>query len=157
MIPNSIVYDLAILGGGPAGVAAGVYASRKRLKTIFITESFGGQSIVSAGIENWIGTINISGEELAKNLEAHLRAYAKNIVDIVTAERVAVVAKTNAGFSIKTESGKEYTATTVLVTTGSRRRKLEVPGAALYENKGITYCATCDGPLFSGRDVVVVG
>lgn len=157
MTPNSAPYDLAIIGGGPAGVAAGVYASRKRLKTIFITESFGGQSIVSSGIENWIGTITISGEELAKNFESHLRAYASDVVDIVTAERVASVEKSDQNFLIKTQSGKEFLARTVLATTGSRRRKLEIPGAAEYENKGITYCATCDGPMFSGRDVVVVG
>ena len=71
-----MIYDLAIIGGGPAGVAAGVYASRKRLKTVFITKDFGGQSIDSLGIENWIGTVKISGTDLAKNLEKHLRAYA---------------------------------------------------------------------------------
>ncbi len=76
------MYDLAIIGGGPAGIAAGVYASRKKLKTIFLTKDWGGQSIVSAGIENWIGTINISGEDLAKNLKAHLLAYASPSVDI---------------------------------------------------------------------------
>jgi alkyl hydroperoxide reductase subunit F len=150
-------YDLAILGGGPAGVSAGVYASRKRLKTVFITESFGGQSVVSSGIENWIGTINIPGEKLAKDLEAHLRAYAADIVDIKTGELVENVSKTDKGFLVKTKSGKEFTAKTVLVTTGSRRRKLEIPGAEQYDNKGLTYCATCDGPLFSGKDVVVVG
>ncbi len=151
------MYDLAILGGGPAGVAAGVYASRKRLKTVFITESFGGQSIVSSGIENWIGTINIPGEKLAKDLEAHLRAYAGDIVDIKTGELVANITQSEGGFTIKTQGGKELTAKTVLVTTGSRRRKLEIPGAETYDNKGLTYCATCDGPLFSDRDVVVVG
>jgi len=150
-------YDLAILGGGPAGVSAGVYASRKRLKTVFITESFGGQSVVSSGIENWIGTINIPGEKLAKDLEAHLRAYAADIVDIKTGELVENVSKIENGFLVKTKSGKEFTAKTVLVTTGSRRRKLEIPGAEQYDNKGLTYCATCDGPLFSGKDVVVVG
>ena len=150
-------YDLAIIGGGPAGVAAGVYASRKRLKTIFITESFGGQSIVSAGIENWIGTVNISGEELAKNLKEHLLHYAAGIVDVKEGQQVESVIKSGDGFEIKASGNQSYSAKTVLVTTGSRRRKLEIPGAETYENKGITYCATCDGPLFSGRDVVVVG
>jgi len=81
-----MIYDLAIIGGGPAGVAAGVYASRKRLKTIFITKDWQGQSAVSEGIENWIGTIKISGIELSNNLEKHLRAYAEGIVDIKTGE-----------------------------------------------------------------------
>jgi len=79
-----MIYDLTIIGGGPAGVGAGVYASRKRLKTLFLTESFLGQSNVSDGIENWIGTIKISGVDLSKNLEAHLRAYAGDMVDIKT-------------------------------------------------------------------------
>jgi NADH-dependent peroxiredoxin subunit F len=145
------MYDLAIIGGGPAGVAAGVYASRKRLKTLFITETFGGQSIVSDGIENWIGTIKISGNDLAKALETHLRAYAADIVDIKTGERGEKVEKTATGFSITTNKGS-YQAKTILVATGSHRRQLQVPGAAEFEHKGLTYCATCDGPL-----VVVIG
>ena len=86
-------YNLLIVGGGPAGVAAGVYASRKQLRTLFATESFEGQSSVSEGIENWIGTIKISGMDLAKSLENHLRAYAKDIVDIKTHSRVTQIKK----------------------------------------------------------------
>ncbi len=155
------MYDLAIIGGGPAGVAAGVYASRKRLKTVFITKDFLGQSNVSEGIENWIGDIKIPGGELSKKLEAHLRAYAGDIVSIKTGELVQTITKGTAAadnktFSIKTEKN-EYLAKTILITTGSFRRKLEVPGAATYDNKGLTYCATCDGPLFADQDVLVVG
>jgi alkyl hydroperoxide reductase subunit F len=151
-----MIYDLAILGGGPAGVAAGVYASRKRLKTVLITESFGGQSIDSTGIENWIGTINIPGTQLAEDLKKHLLAYAKDSVDIHEGERVTLVSKTDSGFSIQTNNGT-YDAKTVLVTTGSSRRKLDIRGAKEFENKGITYCASCDGPLFSDQDVMVIG
>lgn len=151
-----MLYDLAIIGGGPAGVAAGVYASRKRLKTVFITKDWGGQSTVSEGIENWIGTVKISGIDLAKNLEAHLRAYADDIVDIRAGEMVAEVRKEDEGFVVKTDAG-EYSAKTVLVTAGSSRRKLEVPGAEKLEHKGITYCASCDGPLFADLDVAVIG
>lgn len=151
-----MIYDLAILGGGPAGVAAGVYASRKRLKTVFITESFGGQSIDSTGIENWIGTISIPGAQLAEDLKKHLYAYAKDVVDIHEGERVTLVSKTENGFSVQTNAGT-YEAKTVLVTTGSSRRKLDIPGAKEFENKGITYCASCDGPLFSDQDVMVIG
>lgn len=150
------MYDLAILGGGPAGVAAGVYASRKQLKTIFITETFGGQSIVSDSIENWIGTTSLSGAKLAQDLEDHLRAYAEDFVDIKTGERAENVEKIEGGFKVKTAAG-EYEAKTVLVATGSHRRKLDVPGAAEFENKGITYCASCDGPIFKDKDVVVIG
>ena len=155
-IPLLMIYDLAIVGGGPAGVAAGVYAARKRLKTVFITKDFEGQSFVSDGVENWIGTIKIPGPELADNLQKHLEAYKGDVVDIQEGEYVTGLEKSTKGFSIKTES-KSFEAKTVLITAGSRRRKLDVPGAAEYENKGITYCASCDGPMFSGKDVVVVG
>lgn len=150
------MYDLAIIGGGPAGVSAGVYAARKRLKTVLITDSFGGQSTESACVENWIGTVTITGTELGKALEAHLRAHASDIVDIKTNERVESISKMNDGFEIKTPKGS-YAAKTVLIATGSTRRKLAIPGAAEFENKGITYCASCDGPLFSGQDVAVIG
>src|SRR3989344_2235286 len=157
------MYDLAIIGGGPAGVAAGVYAARKRLKTIFITEFFGGQSTESAGVENWIGTKKISGIDFGKALEEHLRSYAGDSVEIKTGIKVAhLEAEPPSGgstskFLIKTSDGTSYTAKTVLITTGSTRRKLEIPGAKELENKGITYCASCDGPLFAGQDVAVIG
>lgn len=152
-----MTYDLAIIGGGPAGVAAGVYASRKRLKTIFITESFGGQSAVSEGIENWIGTIKISGNDLAKSLESHLRAYAGDVVTIHTGQKVKTLDDISDHIRITTEKGNLYEAKAVLITTGSTRRKLDIPGAAEFEHKGITYCASCDGPLFSDQDVTVIG
>lgn len=148
-----MIYDLAIIGGGPAGVAAGVYAARKQLKTIFITKDWNSQSTVSEGIENWIGTIKIPGADFAKSLEAHLRAYAGNFVDIKVGESVE---KIDRGFKITTNKGS-YEAKTVLITTGSFRKKLDVPGADKFEHKGLTYCASCDGPLFNGQDVVVVG
>ncbi len=151
-----MIYDLTIIGGGPAGVAAGVYASRKKLKTLFITENFQGQSTVSEGIENWIGTVKISGAELSKNLESHLRAYAGDVVDIKQGVRVSKITKNGDGFSV-TLNNETLESKTILITTGSQRRKLEVPGAAEFDNKGLTYCATCDGPLFSDQDVVVVG
>lgn len=151
------MYDLTIIGGGPAGVAAGVYASRKRLKTLFITKDFLGQSSVSDGIENWIGTVKIPGTELSKNLENHLKAYAADIVDIKSGELCENITKDASGsFSIKTNKGT-YSSKTILITTGSARRKLEVPGADRLEHKGLTYCATCDGPLFADQDVIVVG
>jgi thioredoxin reductase len=149
------MYDLAIIGGGPAGVAAGVYAARKRLKTLFIAETFGGQSIDSLDIQNWIGTPHVPGPELAKLLEAHLREYAADVVDIKL-ERATKVAKSTTGFLITTSAGS-YEAKTVLVATGGSRKKLEVPGAAQFEGKGVVYCASCDGPLFAGQDTVVVG
>jgi alkyl hydroperoxide reductase subunit F len=151
-----MIYDLAIIGGGPAGVAAGIYAARKRLKTIFITETFGGQSTESVGIENWIGTENISGPDFGKLLEKHLRTCAGDSVEIKTGERVSNITKEDSGFKIES-AHNSYTSKTVLVATGSTRRKLEVPGAKEFENKGISYCASCDGPLFAGQDIAVIG
>ena len=155
LIPRSL--DLIIIGGGPAGVAAGVYAARKCLKTVLITDEFGGQSIVSEGVENWIGTIKLSGTDLAKNLKTHLEAYKRDTVEIVESDRVVSLAKNETGFSVKTKAGREYSSRAVLVTSGASRRKLAVKGADVFENKGCTYCASCDGPLFAGMDVAVVG
>lgn len=149
-------YDLIIIGGGPAGAAAAVYAARKQLKTAIITPEFGGQSVVSETIYNWIGTPEISGSDLAKNLKAHVTAYQGPFLDIFETEWVNLVEKTGDIFSVTTNQ-QTLTAKTILVTTGSVRRKLEIPGAATYENKGVVYCASCDGPLFSGQDVVVIG
>lgn len=150
------MYDLAIIGGGPAGVSAGVYAARKKLKTILITESFGGQSTESVGIENWIGTKKILGADFGKMLEDHLRAYASDSVEIKSPEKVDKVTKIDGGFKLETAGGS-YEAKTVLVATGSTRRKLEIEGAKEFENKGISYCASCDGPLFTGQDIAIVG
>jgi len=150
-------YDLIIIGGGPAGAGAGVYAARKRLKSLLITKEFGGQSTVSMDIQNWVGTVSISGDELARNFKKHLEAYKDSILDIKEGEMVTGIEKREYGFSVKTDKNITYTGKTVLIVAGSTRRKLTVPGAAEYENKGITYCASCDGPLFSGRDVVVIG
>lgn len=150
------MYDLAIIGGGPAGVSAGVYASRKKLKTVFITKDFQSQSAVSDGIENWIGDISITGQELAKKLENHLRAYAGDDVELKIGELAENVKKIDGGFEVKTDKST-YEAKTVLVASGSHRRKLPAKGADEFEHKGITYCASCDGPLFTDKDVVVIG
>jgi len=151
-----MTYDLVIIGGGPAGVSAGIYAARKRLKTLFIAESIGGQSVESMGVENWIGTLNISGVNLGKALENHLRTVSTDVVDIHLNEWVQKIEKNGDNFSITTKEGK-YETKTVFLATGSTRRKLDILGAKEFENKGITYCASCDGPLFTGQDVVVIG
>ncbi|MEK7125938.1 MAG: FAD-dependent oxidoreductase [Patescibacteria group bacterium] len=151
------MFDLIIIGGGPAGVAAGVYAARKQLKTVLITEEIGGQSVVSDGIENWIGSPKIHGQELAKSFATHLDAVKSDIVELVLHERVESLSKTDGGFLTKTKTGKEFTAKAVLIATGAGRRKLDILGADKFENKGVTYCASCDGPLFSGMDVAVIG
>ncbi|MDP1689882.1 MAG: FAD-dependent oxidoreductase [bacterium] len=158
------MYDLIIIGGGPAGVAAAVYAARKHLKAVLIAEEVGGQSTVSEGIENWIGSPKIHGQELAKLFKAHLDAVKGEFLELVTGERVVSLTQLSGetpkllrGFTAKLKTGKELSARAVLVVTGAGRRKLDVPGADKFENKGVTYCASCDGPLFAGMDVAVVG
>lgn len=158
-----MIYDLAIIGGGPAGAAAAVYAARKRLRTVFITKDWLGQSNVSEKIENWIGTIGISGLDLSENLKKHAKAYAEGVIDFkenqyatkVTSDKSQVAGEAQI-FTITTEKGS-YEARTILIASGSRRRKLEIPGADTYEHKGLTYCASCDGPLYADQDVAVIG
>ncbi len=150
-------YDLAIIGGGPAGAAAAVYAARKRLKTVFITKDWLGQSYVSEGIENWIGTVKIPGLDLSKSLETHAKAYADGIIDFKEGVVCTKIEQTDSRFKIYDSGGGTYEARAVLVASGSHRRKLDIPGAAEYENKGIVYCASCDGPLYADQDVAVIG
>lgn len=151
------MYELIIIGAGPAGSAAAVYAARKKIKTLLIAKEFGGQSIVSPDIQNWIGTPHIAGADLAKNLEAHVREYAQDCVELEMDVCVKKVEKTDAGFLVTTDNGKKFEAKTILTAAGGERRKLKIPGAEEFDNKGLTYCASCDGPLFSGMDVVVIG
>ncbi len=151
------MYDLIILGGGPAGAAAAVYSARKQLKTLLVTSEFGGQSIVSELIYNWIGTPEVSGANLGENLKKHIQYYKGPYLDIVEGERAISVSKEDTNITVKTDTGKSYTSRGLLVATGSGRRKLEAENADKFEHKGITYCASCDGPLFADQDVLVIG
>jgi alkyl hydroperoxide reductase subunit F len=151
------MYDLVIIGGGPAGVAAGVYAARKKMKTVLVTDSFGGQSVVSADVENWIGEKSISGYDLAQKMEAHLRAQAGIEIDDGDLVTGPISPISPVGFRVTTKKGKVFEAKAILLVSGSRRRKLGVPGEKEFEGKGVAYCSTCDAPLFGGRQVAVVG
>ncbi len=151
------MYDLLIIGGGPAGVSAGIYAARKRLKTSLVTYDFGGQSVVSSGIQNWIGFVEISGEELAKKLKEHLNAYKSDVVDVTEGEKIVLIESKGDYYVATTDTGRVIETKSVLCTSGSNRKKLPVLNADKFEHKGLTYCATCDGPMFGDQDVVVVG
>lgn len=150
-----MVYELVIVGGGPAGVAAGVYAARKKIKTALITDVFGGQSLVSADIRNWIGTPSISGFDLGKMLEEHLRA--QEGIDILDGDLVTEVRDEGEIFKIKTREGRELLSKYLLLASGSRRRRLGVPGEDKFEGRGVAYCSICDAPLFRGKEVAVIG
>ncbi|MFA6270097.1 MAG: FAD-dependent oxidoreductase [Candidatus Paceibacterota bacterium] len=149
-------YDLIIIGGGPAGAAAGVYAARKQIKTLLVAESFGGQSVESEEIQNWIGTPAISGIELAKKLKEHVKFYAGKFVEIKEGERAEEVEKTDQGFSVKTNK-ETYDTKTILISSGSSRKKLDIAGASEFEGKGISYCASCDGLFFADKNVAIIG
>lgn len=150
-------YDLIIIGGGPAGVAAGVYAARKKLRTIIITPDFGGQSMVSETLENWIGEIIITGKDLQKKLSDNIKHYISDDFVIKEFQMVEEIKKDGDIFEVVSSFKTSYFAKAILVTTGAKRRKLTVPGADIFEHKGLTYCASCDGPLFEDRDLVVIG
>lgn len=149
------MYDLVIIGGGPAGVAAGVYAARKKIKTVLVTEEFGGQSLVSADVQNWIGTKSISGFDLGQALKEHLKA--QEDIEIVQGDLATGIEKTGGGFIVKTREGKSLETRFVFLASGSRRRRLGVPGEDKFEGKGVVYCSICDAPLFKDKTVAVVG
>lgn len=153
------MYDLIIIGAGPAGTAAGVYAARKKLKTLLITEEFGGQSVVSETIYNWIGSPEIEGRKLAQDFKDHLEYYNDGeTLTLQSGARVkSIVKNDDATFTVTDHNDKEHQTKTIFIGTGSKRRKLPAKGADKLEHKGLTYCASCDGPLFTGMDVVVIG
>jgi alkyl hydroperoxide reductase subunit F len=149
-------YDTIIIGGGPAGSAAAVYAARKRLTTLLITEKFGGQSIVSSQIENWIGEVSITGKELATKLEEHVRA--QKDIEIKAGEKVTEVRELpECIFEVTTDKGERHRSKTLIVASGGRRKRLGIPGEERLDGKGVAYCTTCDAPFFEDLDVAVVG
>lgn len=149
------MYDLIVIGGGPAGVAAGVYAARKKMKTALVTDSFGGQSLVSADIQNWIGDVSLTGLELAQKLERHLKA--QEDIDVTDGDLVVRIEKSEGGFRVATKQGKPLETKMVLMTLGSRRRRLGIPGEDKFEGKGVVFCSTCDAPIFKNKATAVVG
>ncbi|MYE38040.1 MAG: hypothetical protein F4X82_00785 [Candidatus Spechtbacteria bacterium SB0662_bin_43] len=150
-------YHLIIIGGGPAGCAAAVYAARKKIRSAIIADDWGGQSVVSNDVQNWIGETHISGIDIAKNLQAHIREYADDVLDIVEDTKVVSLRHDGEVFAVETNTNNRMTTRAVLVCSGARRRVLDVEGAERLNHKGISYCASCDAPLFKGLDVVVVG
>lgn len=149
------MYELIIIGGGPAAVAGGIYVARKKIKTLLITDSFGGQSFVSADVQNWIGTKSVSGFDFAKMLEEHLRN--QEDIEIVDDDTVVAAEKTKDGFKITAKSGKSFESKYLLITSGSNRKKLNIPGEKELDGKGVSYCSICDAPLFKNKDVAVIG
>ncbi len=147
------VFDMLIVGGGPAGAAAAVYSARKGIRTGIVAERVGGQTLDTMGIENYISVLETQGPKFAAALEAHTRAYD---VDIMAGQRVTGL-EAGEQITIKLENGASLKAKSVVLATGARWKKVNVPGEAEYANKGVAYCPHCDGPLFKGRSVAVIG
>ncbi|WP_444907806.1 alkyl hydroperoxide reductase subunit F [Microbulbifer sp. SSSA008] len=146
-------YDLLVVGGGPAGAAAAIYAARKGIRTGIVAERFGGQVMDTVGIENFISVPYTEGPKLAASLEQHVKEYG---VDIITDQRAANLRR-NEMVDIKLQSGATLSSRSVVLATGARWRELGVPGEAEYRTKGVAYCPHCDGPFFKGKRVAVIG
>jgi len=147
------MYDLIIVGAGPAGITAAIYAARKRLNFLVITKNVGGQAALSADVETYTGYQYITGFELAKKFEEHIRGFK---IDVKEGEEVVRVEKKGEVIEVKTDKGA-YEAGALIIATGARPRALNVPGETEFKNRGVTYCATCDAPLFADMDVAVIG
>ena len=147
------MHDLIIVGAGPAGITAAIYAARMKLKTLVLTKNIGGQAAWSGGIGNYTGFQYITGLELAGKFEEHMRGFDLELREGVEVE---CVERDGEHFSVKTKDG-QYTSKAVILASGRMPRQLNAKGEEGYKNHGVSYCATCDGPLFQGKDVVVVG
>ncbi|MCA3217135.1 MAG: alkyl hydroperoxide reductase subunit F [Burkholderiales bacterium] len=151
------VFDVLIVGGGPAGAAAAVYAARKGIKTGIVAERLGGQTLDTLGIENFISVLETEGPKFAAALEAHARAYDVDIMGGQRVEALVPAAFPGGITTVRLVNGAELRARTVVLSTGARWRKINVPGETEYANKGVAYCPHCDGPLFKGKKVAVIG
>lgn len=147
------MYDLIIIGAGPSGITASVYAARKKISLLVISKDIGGQAAWSGDVENYTGYQFITGPELASKFEEHMRRYG---ISLKEGEEVTEVKRREDKIVVKTDKG-QYDAKTVIIASGKRSRELNSPGEKEFKNKGLTYCATCDGPLFANKDVAVIG
>ena len=148
------MYDLMIIGGGPAGLAASVYAARKQLNTLLVSVDIGGQINTTWGVENYLGYQFIEGPELIGKFQTQVNQYP---IDQKIGQKVSRLEKIEGGFEAVCENGDRYQSKAVVFATGKSPRKLNVPGEAELAGRGVTYCAICDGPVFAGQRVAVVG
>lgn len=156
-ISDKQAFDVLIVGGGPAGAAAAIYAARKGINTGLAAERLGGQVLDTVDIENYISVNRTEGPKLAAAMEQHIRDYDVDIMNLQKAARLIPAAQTGGLIEVHTETGASLKARTVIVSTGARWRNMNVPGEEQYRTKGVTYCPHCDGPLFKGKDVAVIG
>jgi alkyl hydroperoxide reductase subunit F len=151
------MYDLIIIGGGPAGITAGVYAARKRLKTLILTQDIGGQMAWSSDVENYPGFSMISGADLVEKFENHIEQFRDVLELRLTNKGVTEVDKNKTYFSVKTGEGSSEHSRSVIVAGGRIPKSLGIKGEKEYLNKGVSYCAWCDGPIFKNKDIAIIG
>jgi alkyl hydroperoxide reductase subunit F len=149
------VYDIVIVGGGPAGMTSAVYSARKQIKTLLISKDIGGQMLWTSDIENYMGFQYITGKELTEKFRSQMEQFP--IVDIILDGTISKIAKEDDNFIIETEKSRKFTGKTVIIASGKRYKSMKVQGEKELVGRGVSYCATCDAPLFAGKDVVVVG
>ncbi|GAP34493.1 alkyl hydroperoxide reductase subunit F [Piscinibacter sakaiensis] len=150
-------YDVLIVGGGPAGAAAAVYAARKGIRTAIVAERFGGQTMDTLAIENYISVLETDGPKFAAALEKHAQAYGVELIHLQRAERLVPAATPGGLVELQLANGGSLKGRSVILSTGARWREVDVPGEQQYRNKGVAYCPHCDGPLFKGKRVAVIG
>ncbi|GAB4568981.1 MAG: alkyl hydroperoxide reductase subunit F [Rhizobacter sp.] len=150
-------YDVLVVGGGPAGAAAAVYAARKGIRTGVAAERFGGQVNDTLAIENYISVLETDGPKFAMSLEQHVKAYDVDVINLQRAEKLIPAAQPGGLVEVQFASGGSLKSKTVIISTGARWRNVNVPGEQEYKNKGVAYCPHCDGPLFKGKRVAVIG
>jgi len=150
-------FDVLVVGGGPAGAAAAVYAARKGIRTGVVAERFGGQVLDTMAIENFISVAHTEGPKLASALEQHVREYDVDVMNLQRAERLIPAKEPGGLIEVRLACGVSLKSRTVVLSTGARWRNMNVPGEREYRNKGVTYCPHCDGPLFKGKRVAVIG
>ncbi len=150
-------FDVLVVGGGPAGAAAAIYAARKGIRTGLVAERFGGQVLDTMGIENFISVPHTEGPKLVGDLERHVRDYDVDVMNLQRAAKLVPAAQEGGLHELVLDSGATLSARTVILSTGARWRTMNVPGEAEYRNKGVAYCPHCDGPLFKGKRVAVIG
>ncbi|CAM5513790.1 alkyl hydroperoxide reductase subunit F [Thauera mechernichensis] len=153
-LAEKAAFDVLVVGGGPAGAAAAIYAARKGIRTGVVAERFGGQVMDTMAIENFISVKYTEGPKLVAALEEHVKEYE---VDVMNLQRVAAVVPGENLHEVKMENGASLRAKTVIVATGARWREMNVPGEKAFRGKGVAYCPHCDGPLFKGKRVAVIG
>ena len=150
-------FDVLVVGGGPAGAAAAIYAARKGIRSGIASERFGGQVLDTMGIENFISVSHTEGPQMAAALAAHVKDYEVDVMDLQVATKLAPATQPGGLAEVQLQSGATLRAKTVVLSPGARWRQMNVPGEAEYRNKGVAYCPHCDGPLFKGKRVAVIG